>query len=297
MQALLNDNGSGRLFVNNEVGGPWSWEACSPGLASCSTFGRGRRVTTAGAKPKTVFRVRSANGDSGVGPAWSGRVTEVDPPSVNGLVRVNELVRARPARWRGGWDGDFDHIQLSACATPAGRDCTSITDPKYIRGCKGWATVLEPHFVGNYLRVADRRYGAGTAFPANAVSSPYGHPVWHASRTTAVAMVGQIGPPRGAERATCDSPLLIKASISSNGTARIRCRLGCRAVLTAMGAGRSARIVRSLHGARPTKLRLPRRVLKRMNCGRCQMIVKIDSRPVVKRTLNLRTRRLALIHR
>lgn len=294
MQALLNDNGSGRLFVNNGTGAPWSWEACSPGLARCAPFARGRKITTAGARPETVFRVRSADGGTGQSPTWHGRVAEVDPPSVNGLIRANELVRASPARWRGGWEGDFDHIQLSACTTPSGKGCTSITDPKYIHGCNGWATVLEPHFTGHYLRVADRRYGAGTVFTLDAVSSPFGHPIWRANRTTAVAMAGRIAPPRGAEKADCDSPLLLRASISSDGAALVRCTPGCRAVLIARRAGRSARIARHLPPARHdgglSKLRLSRRALARLGCGRCRMVVRIQGGPVVQRTVRLRAR-------
>lgn len=239
------------------------------------------------AKPETVFRATSSTGDRGLSPVWHGRVNELDPPSVNGLIRANELVKPSLARWGGGWDGDFDLTQLSACATPTGKGCTSITDFKYIRGCKGGATVLEPQFAGDYLRVADRRYGAGTAFPTNAVSSPYGHPIWPADRTTAVAIVGQIRGPRSSETATCDSPLLIKASIASDGTASVRCRLGCQAVLVAKRAGRSARIARALHGAGPSKLRIARQALRRMNCGRCRMIVRIGGRDVTQRTVLL----------
>lgn len=294
MQALLDDNGSGWLFVNNGSGGPWSWEACSSDLARCAPFDRGRKITTAGARPGAVFRVRSVNGGTGQSPTWHGRVAEVDPPSVNGFIRANELVRASPARWRGGWEGDFDHIQLSACTTRSGKGCTSITDPKYIRGCKGWATVLEPRFAGYYLRVADRRYGVGTVFPLNAVSSPYGHPIWRTDEITAVATVGRIAPPRGVERADCDSPLLLRASISSDGTALVRCIPGCRAVLIVRRARRSARIVRNLAPARGTrdvsKLTVPSRTLARIGCGRCRMTVRVNDGPVIQRTVLLRAR-------
>lgn len=296
MQALLSDNGSGRLFVNNGTGQPWSWEACSSDFASCAPFAHGREITTAGARPETVFRVTAVNGDTGLSPVWHGRVVTVDPPSVNGLIRANELVKPSLTRWSGGWDGDFDLTQLSACATPTGKGCTSITDFKYVRGCKGGATVLEPQFVGDYLRVADRRYGAGTAFTADAVSSPYGHPIWTSTRTTAVAFVGRIGPPRSLERAQCDSPLLIEASISSDGTGLVRCRLGCHAVLIASRAGRSARIARrlpqALHGGGPSRLRLSSRSLRGMGCGRCRMNLRINGRPTAQRTVVLGKRSL-----
>jgi hypothetical protein len=287
MQALLNDNGSGRLFIKNGTGGPWSWQACSPRLLSCAPFGHGREIGTAGAGPGTVFRASSSTGDAGLSPTWDGRVAELDPPSVSGLIRVDELVKPKLARWSGGWEGDFDQTQLSACATPTGKGCTSITDPKYVFGCKGGATVLEPQFAGDYLRVADHRYGAGTAFPAVATSSPYGHPIWRGGRTTAVAIVGQVGPPRSAEKATCDSPLLIETSISSSGTASVRCRLGCRATLIASRAGRKARVVRALppQSATPMKLWVPRRELARIGAGRARLVVNVDGRRTAQRTI------------
>jgi hypothetical protein len=56
MQALLKADGSGFLFVNTPRS-PMTWEVCSPSLSSCTPFGSGGELSTAGANPETVFRV------------------------------------------------------------------------------------------------------------------------------------------------------------------------------------------------------------------------------------------------
>ncbi len=38
MQALLNEDGTGRLFVNNSGEPLWAWEQCQPGPSQCSPF-------------------------------------------------------------------------------------------------------------------------------------------------------------------------------------------------------------------------------------------------------------------
>lgn len=105
MQSLLNDDGSGRLFVNTGIGEPWSWEACAPDLSGCVPFGTGREITTAGAGPETVFRVSgsaTAGLIPGVSPIWHGNVASTGTPSVGGIVRANELVTPLSGTWSGG---------------------------------------------------------------------------------------------------------------------------------------------------------------------------------------------------
>jgi hypothetical protein len=207
MQALLNNNGSGRLFVNTP-GGPWLWEVCTAKLSSCKSFKTGRDITTVGAPPGSVFRV-SGGGRSGVSPLWRGRVKSVAPPAVRGVVRANELVRPIPGSWRGGWKGGSDELQLAACTTPDGHDCTTLTHSHYVDGCRNEAAVLDPFFTGYYLRVADRRLGAGPYFvAAYAVGTPYGHEVWRRDRITAVAVVGRIAPATGPRTRQCGPPPL-----------------------------------------------------------------------------------------
>jgi hypothetical protein len=208
-------------------------------------------------------------------------------------VRANELVTTTPATWSGGWNGDFDQTQLAACATPTGEGCLSLTEPKYVRGCRHEGTVLDPAFTGKYLRIADRRYGPGTIFTLEAAVSPFGHAIWKASGSTSVAMLGRIKQATGPRSAKCGPPPLIEASISSEGVATIGCGLGCRAVLIAKRGKVRARATRKvfptrpLGSERPLRLKLSPRALVHLGPGRVHMTVKIDGRQAATRTVLL----------
>lgn len=154
-----------------------------------------------------MFRV-TGQGDVGISPVWRGSLRAVEPPSVLGRIRANELVTPDLARWKGGWVGDFDQTQLAACKTPRGEGCITITHPKYVQGCRNGATVLDPVFTGRYLRVADLRLGPGTSFTAEAVGSPYQGKIWRRDHQTAVAIVGRIGSATGPRMDQCGPPPL-----------------------------------------------------------------------------------------
>ena len=291
MQALLDQDGSGRLFVNNSGEPPWSWEACSRDLTQCKPFGIGREIDTGSAPAGTVFRV-SGGGDSGLSPVWHGNVVPVTPPSVEGEIRANELVTPRLATWSGGWEGDFDLIQLAACVFPNGSKCTPFTHPKSPADCKSGGAVLDPAFTGRYLRVADERYGRGTAFTLEAVN-PLTQEVWQASPITAVAVVGRIKPARGAREESCGMPPLVEASVSGKGVATVLCRIGCRATLVAQQGRRTARVSRNLpspykgarRGLREHTLQLRAKQLRRFEPGRVRFLVKADGRRVARRAV------------
>lgn len=210
MQALLNENGSGRLFVN-DPGERFSWKVCAPSLSSCAPFKGGREISTRGTPRNSVFRVES-NGEVGVSPIWTGRVKSLTPPSVRGAIRANELVTPQPGRWSGGWKGeDTDTLQLAACDTRDGRGCTTLTHSHYIKSCRSEAAVLDPVFVGDYLRVADQRRGAGPIFEAAyGVTSPYGWNVLRRNRITAVAYLGPIASATGPRTRGCGPPPLLE---------------------------------------------------------------------------------------
>lgn len=126
MQALISPGGSGRLLVSNGAA-PWVWEACAPDRSSCRPFGRGREIETRGVPSGTVFQVES-HGAGGVSPGWRSRLTPTSKPTVDGIVRANEYVNPTSGRWIGGWKGEFSGLQLSTCATAAGKGCTTHTD-------------------------------------------------------------------------------------------------------------------------------------------------------------------------
>lgn len=303
MQALLNSDGSGRLFVNT-YGGPFSWEVCAPDLSSCAPFGAGGELTTtAGAPPNTVFRVSSGSA-TGLSPVWRGDVVPAGPPSVSGTVRANERVTPLPGQWSGGWDGELSAMRLSACGGPTwGSDCVTLTHEHFVSECRGTAAVLDPSFVGDYLRVADRRPGTGPHFMlAYAVGSPYGLDMWTPGPTVSLATVGRIARPTGPRSAKCGASPLNSATISRRGVATVECGLGCRAILIAKRGRRGVRLERKLPrrpaaalalGERrlplrgPTKLRLPRRSMERLGPGRVHIAVRIDSSRVAGRTVRV----------
>lgn len=293
MQALMDPDGYGRLLVNSS-GGTWSWEACAPTLTDCTPFGGGEEIKTKGAPPATVFRVKGG-GAVGVSPEWRGRLTQVSPPTVRGVVRANDFVSPVPGKWSNGWRDEFSELQLSACKTPAGQDCITLTDPHYVHNCPpGSSLALDARFTGTYLRVADRRLGASPPLgPAFGVTSPHVGEVWESNRSTSVAVVGQIESAVSPSQGECGPPPPAEASISSRGIAFVQCKGGCRAVLVARRGGREARVRRrlgaqeALVAAPPTKLRLPGRAKARIGAGRVRLVLEIDGKPAARRVMNI----------
>lgn len=289
IQARIDPDGSGRLSATTGVG-VWSWQACEPGLTRCVPFGNGREIKTNGTPSGTVFRVRSDDA-TGVSPEWRGRVKQVKPPSVDGIIRANEFVSPIPGMWSGGWRGEFSEMQLSACATPAGQGCTALTDLHYVRNCAGSASfALDARFVGSYLRVAQGRIGAGPPVePSYAVTSPYGAEVWGRSRITSAAVLGEIASAVNPYPGECGPSPRGRAHISKKGVAFIECPGGCRAALIVRANGRRARIVRKLPAqnalivAPPTELHVPHTKLAGM--GSIRFVVKVDSWRVAQRTV------------
>lgn len=294
MQALLNPDGSGRLFVNDSGEG-WLWEACSPDQSTCRPFSAGRDISTTGASAETVFRV-SNGGSPGLSPFWHGNVALLSPPSVTGAIRANELVTPVAGKWSGGWEGEKGNFQLAACTSPVGGRCTTLTHSHYVPACPGESAVLDPVFAGQYLRVAERRVGAGPHFVlAYAVGSPYGHEVWGQDQRTAVTFFGPIEPATQRRSAKCGPPPLVEASISKRGVATVRCGLGCRAALVARQGKRRARVTRKLapllgtlpKGVIPPQLRLKKQHWTRFEPGRVRAVVEVNGRVVASRSIRM----------
>jgi hypothetical protein len=288
-QALLNPDGSGRLFTNN--GSTPAWLVCSPDRLTCRPFATGGDITTAGAPSSVVFWA----GENWLSPVWSGNVTSVESPSLSGVLRANELVTPVPGRWQGGWATDRDETQLSACKDQAGTDCETLTDTRYPGGCPGGAAVLDPIFTGLYLRVADRRVAADNISLLEAVGSPFGREVWGSSPTTSVAVVGRIASSKGPRTARCGPPPLVQVSISRKGVAKVMCSLGCRASLKAKGGGAAKKTTRSLRpfplnaaSNQPVpRLSLPPSSLAALGSGQISFVVLIDGKPSASRTVRL----------
>ncbi len=293
MQALLNADGSGFLGVNTPRE-PMTWEACSPTLSNCTPFGSGVTLNTAGANPDTVFRVTGGDGSIGLSPIWRGNVTSLTPPSVRGSVRANELVTPRAGQWLGGWEGEGDFLQLAACPTRNGTNCTTLTDDHYRGSCPESSAVLDLAFIGDYLRVADQRRGTGPHYVLRYASrSPYAARggVWEASPTTSTAVVGRIAAVSGPRTERCGFPPLNQASISKHGVATVHCGLGCRAVLIASRGRKrvreARRLPRWLTHQHPSTLRLSSGALAQLGPGRARIVVNVDGRRIAQRTIRL----------
>jgi len=206
----LKANGSGFLIANSQTNPEdetWVWQACSADLSSCVSFGQGGTISTSSARPNTRFRATSSYGATAVSSLWRGSLRPLEPPTVTGTLRANMRVTPGPSQWHGGWTDDYDVFQLAACESPKGLRCTTLSDLHYPGGCPHGAAVLDPQFTGSYLRVADQRIGAGTAFYDIRVPTPYGRKIWAADRMTSV-IVGRIAQATGPRMVRCGPPPL-----------------------------------------------------------------------------------------
>jgi hypothetical protein len=286
IQAYLNADGSGGMVVNGPSPGGqiWSWQACAQNGSSCDPFASGQTISTAGARPNTVFLATGNDGSSARSPLWHGNVSAAGLPGVSGAVRANALVTPVAGSWTGGWDGDLDQMQLAACATPEGTNCTALTDPHY-GGCAHEAAVIDVAFTGSYLRVADQRLGVNTVFALYAVSSPYGRPIWAPGPTTSVAVVGRIAPATGPRAAGCGPPPLLSATLSGRGVARVRCGLACTIVLRAHRPLYRVRLERTLAAPGSATVQLPMAAIRRLGRGRASFSVEVDGTLLATRTV------------
>jgi hypothetical protein len=299
IQATLNSDGSGEMLVNGHGNPPdqiWSWEVCAPVLSSCTSFATGQIVETTGAPSETVFKATSNyGGATALSPVWHGNASSLTPPTVTGVVRANELVTPVSGQWSGGWEGGVDYMQLSACSSPTGEDCTTLTHSHFPDRCPNEAAVLDPAFTGQYLRVANWRLGAGPiAAPSYAVSSPYSGEAWATGTTISAAVVGRIASATGPRTVHCGAPPLVKAFISKRGVAAVRCGRSCHAVLVAKRGQRTIRRARKLapsRAARGTQQRperwwIPRQALLHAGLsGPIKFFVEVDGKRVAQRTV------------
>ena len=287
-QILLNEDGSGRVFMND--GSNPSWEVCRPDFTGCAAFATGN-FNTGNAPPNSVFRA----GGGLVMPLWKGNVRSVTAPSVQGRVRGNEVVTPVAGQWAGGWEGDYDELSFSICKSASGGGCLQVNHEGPEKRCPERATLIDPAFAGRYLRVVDRTYGRGTLFVG------VGHPPYYpipeiAPAATVSTAAFKIAPATGPPKIRCGPPPLFTAAIADDGSAEVACRLiGCRAVLIARGSGERARLVRKLRplpylvrrepepGA--TTLRLSARTLERFEGRPIRVTIELNGTTFAQRTV------------
>jgi hypothetical protein len=272
-QVLLNEDGSGRIFMNDRR--TPSWEVCKPGPTECRPFATGN-FSTDGAPAGSVFW---AGGDLTT-PLWKGNLRSVALPSVQGKPRANEIVTPVAGVWEGGWESDYDDLSLSICKTATAERCFQVNhEGPRARGCgPNEAALLDPAFAGRYLRVVDQRYGEGTVFAG------VGHPPYYPLKigpgpTIAMAVVGRIAPSNAPPQRRCGPPPLSSASIAPGGAATVSCSLiTCRAVLAVRCPEGGAKAARRLspsdyYDAKTTTLRLSPAAIERLEG--CRAIAKV----------------------
>lgn len=304
MQTLYNADGSGRLFA---TGGSQTWERCNADLSVCEAAGSGIEIGTGTAPDGSVFRLAG----NGPGPVWHGNLRIGAPPTVQGTLSANELVTPVRAAWLGGWEGSGDQTQLAVCQTPTGEGCTSISDPKYLEGCPSGGAVLDPSFAGEYLRIADLRFGPGAVDTLEAYTSPFGRPILPAQGNIAVAIVGQIAPATHERTATCGPKPQVEAWISSRGVAKVSCAFGCAATLIAGHAGRAIRTTLQVPGTgKPLGIGAPQEpqssgstlaiasaVLKGLGGGRTNFAVEVGGQIFARESIVLPAAKKPAKHR
>ena len=286
-QALLNQDGSGHIFMND--GRTPSWEVCKPGPTECRPFATGN-FNTNGAPAGSVFW----GGGNLITPLWKGNLRSVAPPTVQGEVRANEIVTPVAGEWAGGWETDFDRVSLSICKTVSGGRCLQINHEEPLRRSCGpdEAALLDPAFAGRYLRVVDHRYGTGT------ISVGVGHPPYYPldinpAPTVSVAVVGRIGRPHGPPAQDCGPPPLFSASIAADGSAKVSCTLlACRAVLTARCSAGGAKAIRRLspsgyYDTKTAMLRLSVSAVERLEGCRAKARIRINGSLLAQRRVHV----------
>jgi hypothetical protein len=299
IQTSLNPGGrTGSMSVASPPGSI-GWEACTAQLTECRPWARGRRAETLSAPAGTIFRVRDSEGESGISPEWRGPLTELTPPRVVGSIEANGYVSPVPGLWAGGWGEEYPRMQLSACETEAGDGCVSITSPHFTRvGCSFSASfLLNPIFSGWYLRVADKQDGGEHAEAGYGVFSPSGatwgfDEVWGRSRTTSVAVVGQIGPAANPSAGECGPPPAPAATISADGVARVECAGGCGVVLAGARKGRQQLVSRRIPAQSALtpfpalEMQLSTKAEANLGIGVIQLTVEVDGKPLARRAID-----------
>jgi hypothetical protein len=285
-QVLLNRDGSGRIFMND--GQVPSWNVCRADLTGCAPFATSGDFSTGSAPSGSVF---SAGSDLRT-PVWRGNVHPASPPSIEGQLRPGSVVVPVRATWEGGWEDDYDIVDMAFCRTPTGEECVQVNhEASAFEGNPRKETLIDPVFAGWYLEVFDERYGSGTAFAGVGHDLYYPIEKVQPGPTIAVAVVGRVAPlngsggqgPRG----------LFKASILRDGSAKVRCLVSaCKVTLIARRGSASARVARTIQpllspNGQSASLRLPPASLERLLGGRIDVTVMVDGSVADRRAVRL----------
>jgi hypothetical protein len=294
VSATLTEAGGGQLIANGASNAPeqtWTWQLCNAAGEACTPFGSGREIETGAAPGGVTFRATSNTGLSALSPVWSGPLLPAAAPLVVGTLHANRLIGLARGGWAGGWAGDFERTQLSACPAADGVGCVALAGTNFGEGCPDRGTVIDPDFAGWYLRVASVVYGPNTSFALPGLTTlfgpwPYGDSVWRAGPNTTVIVIARIGAATGPRSASCGPPALVpglpprvavrvhSAWLEADGTATVQCFGICTVDLHASAHHRYVAAHSSSRGE--LRLRIPPCRLSRLGHGPIRYTLFID---------------------
>lgn len=170
------------------------WEICSPASGSvCTPAGKALPGLEPGASAAgTVFQAiatYAGHAYTARTAVWRGQVRATRGPQLEGPPQAGQLVRPKPALWRGGWQPDpaykpqlgamsggrapsFDFLSVEACRTRSGNHCIILTSGDPTRGSAPQPVRVARRFVGWYLFAFDQRFAADTVFDLVAYGNP-----------------------------------------------------------------------------------------------------------------------------
>jgi hypothetical protein len=306
--ATASHNGAPRLdhyvvlgegsLIANPGGHEVTWERCLPETAACAPYddgdGNPQRLLIGDPTPGTTFRA-TQDGVTLSSEAWRGPVRAVNPPRVEGEIRVGGYVRPVAADWEGGWGRERDWLQLQACRTDAHADCKVILDSiKFGRCPPGYGGRLLPgRYEGWWLRVADSRIDRSQPFTREAYAVPEGIRPLPPAPGIAVATVGRIAPGQ-APAVDCGRPplsaeppaptavlrrVIRRAERGRLVAARVTCPARCTVELIIRQRRRSVSVRRTLARG-TTRVAVTRAAARRLRAGSIRVRVSVDGRVV-----------------
>ncbi len=143
-----------------------TWQACL-GADCWSTDGN---TLHAGDNAAGTVFTATAGGESASTPAWGGRVSAPDFPTIAGNAVVGGTVHPVAAHWTGGWGNEVDDLRIEACRVTV---CRTISAPDWVSGgARDGSVTIGPELAGTTLRVADRRRNLNEVRPMVVYTDP-----------------------------------------------------------------------------------------------------------------------------
>jgi hypothetical protein len=174
------------------------WSACPPDSDSCFDIAGDLDALVPGDVPAgTSYKASVTQGSQTLSAQtlpWQGTVKAVAPPTLTGTPVVGSTVTPHAGSWSGGWDTDFDGLQVVACPRAVASDCTLLSAQDVLpSGNASGATTLDDTYVGWYLFAFDARTTAAASSAVLLPPSP-GDPMWGVGPLSPAPTVSQSAP-------------------------------------------------------------------------------------------------------